>query len=83
MRGPLKLSPWLMALQGLMVLREQWEELAEDEKRTVTASLSRTRGRLDKLEAAERQQLVAIVKRLKPLTIGRKVVMGSRVKKRP
>jgi len=82
MRGPLKLSPWLMALQGLMVLREQWDELAEEEKRTVTAILSRTRGRLDKLEAAERDELKRIVKRLKPLTIGRKVVLGSRVKRR-
>lgn len=82
MRGPLKLSPWLMALQGMMVLREQWDELAVDEKRAVTTMLSRTRGRLDRLTLAEREQLIQIVKRLKPLTIGRKVVLGSRVKRR-
>jgi hypothetical protein len=78
MRGPLKLSPWLVALQGVVVLREHWEELAEHEQQAVAAMFKRTRGRLDRLEAHEREQLIAIVKRLKPLTIGRKVVMGSR-----
>ncbi len=82
MRGPLKLSPWLMALQGMMVLREQWEELELHEKQAVTGMLSRTRGRLDRLTLDERDQLIAIIKRLRPLTIGRKVVMGSRVKRR-
>jgi hypothetical protein len=73
-----KLSPWLVALQVLTILREHWSELTELEQQTVKGLLAKSKGRPDRLAAHERDELIRIAKRLRPLTVGRKVALGSR-----
>ncbi|MEI2703508.1 MAG: hypothetical protein V9E83_14055 [Baekduia sp.] len=73
-----KLSPWLVALQVLTILREHWHELTELEQKTVRELLSKSRGNPARLAAHERDELVRIARRMRPLTVGRKVALGSR-----
>lgn len=62
----------------MTILREHWHELTELEQRTVKDLLQKSRGRPDRLAAHERDELVRIAKRMRPLTVGRKVALGSR-----
>ncbi len=78
MRSPLKLTPWLIALQALVVLREHWVQLDQADRDDVVAIVRRTNGLLHKATAAERSRLVEVAKNLRPFAVARKTAFGSR-----
>jgi len=78
MRSPFRLTPWLILLQALVVLREHWVQLEQAERDDVLAMFRRTNGMMHRLTPEERARLFEIAKRLRPLALARKTAFGSR-----
>mgnify|MGYP001301425790 CR=1 FL=1 len=78
MRTPFRMAPWLMAAQAAMIVREHWLDLTELERQTVKDVLTRTKGRPHLIAPHEREELLRIAGRLRPLTVARRVALGGR-----
>jgi hypothetical protein len=81
MRRFFRISPWLMLLQGGVVLREHWSEISREDQDLLWQMMKRSKGRRNHLSDHDRAEIVRIAKQLRPITLARKVALGSRKRK--
>jgi hypothetical protein len=70
--------PWLMVLQAGMVAREHWRHLEPGERDELAQLVRTSKGKPGNLTAAQRDRVKTLVRKLELASAGRKVVMGSR-----
>jgi hypothetical protein len=69
-----KAIPWLLVLEGAMVLRSHWGLLDPKDRRELSRIVMKSHGNPMSLTKAERSELMRIVRRLDLITAGRKLM---------
>lgn len=74
-----KASPWMLAAEAALAMRQRWKDLEAHEQRRLRELLPR----VHQLTAKEKDELMAIVRRLDMLGVGKEMlpVVGGRFKK--
>jgi hypothetical protein len=71
---PKRAVPWMIVLQGAMVLRTHWGLLDDVDRRELSRIVMKSHGNPRSLTKGERSELARIVRRLDLITAGRKLM---------
>jgi hypothetical protein len=69
-----KAIPWLLLLEGAMVLRAHWGRLDDHDRRELSRIVKKSSGNPRNLTSSERSELLRIMRRLDLITAGRKLM---------
>jgi hypothetical protein len=69
-----KAVPWMLLLEGAMVLRSHWGRLDDRDRRELSRIVRKSHGNPRNLTKPERSELARIMRRLDLLTAGRKLM---------
>jgi len=67
--------PWLMMLQGAVVLGRRWSALSKKDRARLTRILRESRGRMGRLSAKERLELRRLAGKLDLKSAGRELML--------
>jgi hypothetical protein len=69
-----KAVPWMLLLEAAMIAREHWRFLDERDRRELSRIIGKSKGRPGNLTPRERSELLAIMRKLDPITAGRRLL---------
>ena len=69
-----KAVPWMLVLEAAMIMRAHWVRLDDRDRRELTRIVRKSHGLPNHLTAAERSELLRLVRRLDLVTAGRKLL---------
>jgi hypothetical protein len=69
-----KAVPWMLLLEAAMIAREHWGFLPENDRRELRRLVAKSKGRPGSLTKHERRELVRILRKLDPVTAGRRLM---------
>jgi hypothetical protein len=72
-----KAVPWLLLLDVAMILRDHWGFLDDRDRRELSRIVGKSKGRPGNLTPQERRELVRILRKLDPVTAGRRLLPFS------